>query len=187
RYALQLSAKPPPSSSSLRFESPLGATQSEAFVMKVFNSSATEPVDFDCLLEGGQGTHFRVPSKVTAPLCASWDGQDVRVEVVFEPECTGEVRDTLVLSSAEHGSYRCNLRGLCSPPLPQGPFTIAPGGQREIPFRNVFASAMDFTFTCDNPAFAVVSGDRQNVAAKTSKSVAIKFTPLSAPPAQVNA
>lgn len=69
----------------------------------------------------------------------------------------------------------------------QGPFTIAPGGQREIPFRNVFASAMDFTFTCDNPAFAVISGDRQNVAAKTSKSVSIKFTPPSAAPAQVNA
>lgn len=156
--------------------------------MKVFNSSAAQPVDFDCHLEGGQGMHFRVPSKVTrcvsapiaynplgvhilgififfifffstlfyfycttscyipyiakknpqnktlfqefffcgnhllqvtAPLCGSWDGQEVRVEVVFEPECTGEVRDTLVLSSAEHGRYRCSLRGLCSPPLPQ--------------------------------------------------------------------
>ncbi|CAN0357840.1 unnamed protein product, partial [Laminaria digitata] len=114
---------------------------------------------------------------VTAPPCVSWDGQDVRVEVVFEPECTGEVEDTLVLSSAKHGSYRCRLRGLCSPPLPQGPFTIAPGGQRDIPFRNVFAKAMDFALTCDNPAFTIVSGDRQNVPAKTSKSVTIKFTP----------
>ncbi|CAM9551391.1 unnamed protein product, partial [Pylaiella littoralis] len=181
RYALQLSAKPPPSSSSLRFESPLGATQSEAFVMKVYNASAAGPVDFECHLEGSP-THFRVPPKVTAPTCKSWEGQDVQVEVIFEPECTGEVRDTLVLSSAEHGSYRCKLTGLCSPPLPQGPFTIAPGGQREIPFRNVFAAATDFTFTCDNPAFAVVSGDRQNVAAKTSKSVTIKFAP---PAAQV--
>lgn len=59
----------------------------------------------------------------------------------------------------------------------QGPFTIAPGGQKEIPFRNVFAAAMDFTFTCDNPAFAVVNGDKQNVAAKSSKSVTVKFTP----------
>ncbi|CAM9826332.1 unnamed protein product, partial [Ectocarpus sp. 8 AP-2014] len=64
RYTLQLSAKSPPSSSSLRFESALGATQSEAFVMKVFNASAAEPVDFECHLEGGQGTHFRVPTKV---------------------------------------------------------------------------------------------------------------------------
>lgn len=59
------------------------------------------------------------PLKVTAPPCSSWDGQDVRVEVVFEPECTGEVGDTLVVSSPEHGSYRCKLRGMCSPPLPQ--------------------------------------------------------------------
>lgn len=36
---------------------------------------------------------------------------------------------------------------------------------------------MDFTFTCDNPAFAVASGDRQNVAAKSSKSVTVKFSP----------
>ena len=60
----------------------------------------------------------------------------------------------------------------------KGPFTIAPGGQREIPFRNVFAKAMDFSFTCDNPAFTIVSGDRQNVPPKTSKSVTIKFSPL---------
>lgn len=36
---------------------------------------------------------------------------------------------------------------------------------------------MDFTFTCDNPAFAVMSGERQNVPGKSSKSVTIKFTP----------
>lgn len=59
----------------------------------------------------------------------------------------------------------------------KGPFAIAPGGQREVLFRNVFAGAMDFTFTCDNPAFVVVSGDRQNVAAKSAKSVTIKFNP----------
>lgn len=65
RYTLQLSAKPPSSSSSLRFEAALGATQSEAFVMKVFNaSSGAEPVEFECSLEGGQETHFRVPPKV---------------------------------------------------------------------------------------------------------------------------
>lgn len=58
----------------------------------------------------------------------------------------------------------------------QGPFTIAPGGQKEIPFRNVFAAAMDFTFTCDNSAFSVVSGDKQTVAGKSWKSVTIKFT-----------
>lgn len=43
----------------------------------------------------------------------------MRVEVVFEPERTGEVGDTLIVSSPGHGSYRCKLRGLCSPPLPQ--------------------------------------------------------------------
>lgn len=32
--------------------------------MKVFNAAAAEPVDFECHLEGGQGTHFRVPTKV---------------------------------------------------------------------------------------------------------------------------
>ncbi|CAN0440394.1 unnamed protein product, partial [Laminaria digitata] len=62
RYALVLSAKPPASSSSLRFLTTLGATQSEAFTMKVFNSA--EPVGFECHLAGGQGTQFRVPPKV---------------------------------------------------------------------------------------------------------------------------
>lgn len=40
RYALLLFAKPPASSSSLRFEAPLGATQAEAFTMKVQISNA---------------------------------------------------------------------------------------------------------------------------------------------------
>ncbi|CAM9160937.1 unnamed protein product, partial [Discosporangium mesarthrocarpum] len=183
RYTLRLSANAPALSSTLRFESALGATQSEAFTMRVYNS--LEVAEFDCRLESGQSTHFRLPAKVQAPSCGNWEGQDVRVEVVFEPERPGEVEDTLIISSPVHGEYRCSLKGVCSPTLPQGPFTIGPGEQREIPFRNVFAVAMDFSFTADHPAFVVTSGDRQNVPAKTSKPVVIKYSPEVSPSLQV--
>ena len=59
----------------------------------------------------------------------------------------------------------------------QGPFKIVPGEQREIPFRNIFASAMDFSFICDHPAFVVASGEMQKVPAKSTNSVTIKFLP----------
>lgn len=65
RYKLILSAKSPVSSSSLRFEAPLGATQTETFTMRVFNSSV-QAAEFDCRLVGAQGSHFRVPAKVKA-------------------------------------------------------------------------------------------------------------------------
>ncbi|CAM9897256.1 unnamed protein product, partial [Choristocarpus tenellus] len=117
RYTLRLTAKVSATRSSLRFESALGATQAEAFTMRVFN--AVEEAQFDCRTESGQSTHFRVPDKVKAEACGNWEGQDVRVEVIFEPERPGDVEDTLVISSPLHGEYRCSLRGLCCPPLPQ--------------------------------------------------------------------
>lgn len=57
--------------------------------------------------------------QVHAAPCGTWDGQDIQVQVVFEPECIGEVEASLVLTSPVHGTYMCSLKGICSPPLPQ--------------------------------------------------------------------
>ena len=84
-----------------------------------------------------------------------WDGAEAIVSVRFEPQALGPVRDTLIVSSATGGEYRCTLLGVCKRPQPQGPFVIAKNGSREITFRNVFGDAREFSFTVDNAAFAV--------------------------------
>ena len=43
------------------------------------------------------------------------------------------------------------------PPKPQGPFIIKANGNTSIPFKNVFNSALQFTFAIDNHLFHVKS------------------------------
>lgn len=62
RYKLLLHAKSPSSTPSLRFEAALGATETEAFCLKVFN--ANEHAQFDCSVEGTLRAHFQAPRKV---------------------------------------------------------------------------------------------------------------------------
>ena len=79
-----------------------------------------------------------------------WEGQNVRLQVSFEPSSIGEVRDVLKVQSKDFGEYSCTLVGVCKPQLPQGPFELADGGTKDIEFRNVFDSAMNFNFVCDD-------------------------------------
>ena len=57
------------------------------------------------------------------------------------------------------GDYLIPIQGHCLAPRPQGPFNIKAGGGISIPFKNVFHQARQFSFSVDNPAFAVKTGD----------------------------
>lgn len=102
--------------------------------------------------------------------CNSWDGTESSIQVKFEPEALGEIRDTLTLTSGG-SEYKCSLHGIATPPLPQGPFIFTQ--TQEIVFKNVFNEAHEFLFTSDNPHF-VVTPRSQTVPAKGSKNVTIK-------------
>lgn len=90
---------------------------------------------------------------------AGSSGTEASVEVTFEPSHLGDVHATLTISSPSGGDYIIPLHGHCLPPKPQGPFIIKPGSSLTIPFKNIYMQTKQFTFSIDNPAFVVKSGD----------------------------
>lgn len=90
---------------------------------------------------------------------AGSSGTEVSVEVTFEPSHLGDVHATLTISSPSGGDYIIPLHGHCLAPKPQGPFIIKPGSSLTIPFKNIYMQTKQFTFSIDNPAFVVKSGD----------------------------
>jgi hypothetical protein len=169
-YDLELVAMPPTAQYQIRFECPLGEKQAETFTFKCFNHGATSFAN-----SVGQPKFFTVEGSTKVEQQPSWDGHDVRVQVVFEPAEIGEIRDTLRLKSDAFGEYECTLIGICKPQLPRGPFEIASGGSLDVEFRNVFDSALDFSFVTDDPQFTV-GASVVNIPARTSKAIQVKFT-----------
>ena len=90
---------------------------------------------------------------------AGSSGTEASVEVTFEPSHLGDVHATLTISSPTGGDYVIPLHGHCLASKPQGPFIIKPGSSLTIPFKNVYMQTKQFTFSIDNPAFVVKSGD----------------------------
>merc|ERR1711988_1396517 len=105
KYTLQLTPMPPTAEPTLRFEAPLGASQTETFTFRAFNRSA---VTFQCSVS--QPMFFQVvePTK-SVEACAQWEGHDVKVQVRFEPEKLGNIDDVLVINDDTAGEYRVRL------------------------------------------------------------------------------
>ena len=110
-----------------------------------------------CLLQI-DNSDFHVDKTLTAASAGS-SGTEAPIEVTFEPSHLGDAHATLTVSSPSGGDYIIPLHGHCLAPKPQGPFIIKPGSSLSIPFKNVFAQTKQFTFSVDNPAFVVKSGD----------------------------
>ncbi|TYZ67847.1 hypothetical protein PybrP1_010095 [[Pythium] brassicae (nom. inval.)] len=121
----------------LHFEVPLGGAQMQSFPFTTFVDRATEMA---CSVR--EATSFSVPTTLRVDGAADWDGKSAAVQVKFEPEALGEVRDTLTVFSESVGEYKCSLHGVSMPSLPQGPFVFA--STKELEFRNVFSTPMDF-------------------------------------------
>ena len=151
-YALALTATPPTSTPTLRFDCALGQAVSETFTFTSYNAAAA--ASFSCALHSGAA--FSVPPTVAVEPADGWEGKEVRVTVQYEPEAVGKVADTLVVSSPQLGEYRCHLAGTCASPQPKGPFVIgAAGGDVSVPLRNIFAAAKEFNVMVDSPHFSV--------------------------------
>jgi len=179
KYALSLTALPHAADPILRFEAPLGGSQTETFTFRAFHRIAQS---FTCKV--GRPAFFEViNASPTIPGCADWEGQEVKVQIRFEPEKLGAIDDVLVVTQSGGGGdpsgggdYRVRLAGVCLRPQPQGPFEVAPGGSKDIPIRNVFAVDREYNFTVDNPAF-VVSNTKATIKAKDGSNCTVKYTP----------
>lgn len=102
---------------------------------------------------------FHVDNKTITVASAGSSGTEAPIEVTFEPSHLGDAHATLNISSPSGGDYIIPLHGHCLAPKPQGPFIIKPGSSVSIAFKNVFTQPKQFTFSVDNPAFVVKSGD----------------------------
>ena len=175
KYKLVAKATPPLLKQLLRFDAPLGSAQAESFLFHAYN---TTKCDYACAVT--KPNFFTVQSTLAVDAVPSgWDGDDIRLPVVFEPMQIGEITDTLTVSSKEGGEYVCELVGNCTAPMPQGPFNLEQGGGAvEIPFRNCFAETATWAFNVDSAAFRVASpAGPTPLNAKTQSHCSVLFEP----------
>uniref|UniRef100_A0A8B9BFH4 HYDIN axonemal central pair apparatus protein n=1 Tax=Anser brachyrhynchus TaxID=132585 RepID=A0A8B9BFH4_9AVES len=147
-YELSLKATPSKPEKPLYFCTTLGSNQTlTAKVMNYSRQKTDYVLQIDC-------PDFQTEKTISMPpACAG--GSEVCVEVTYEPCQLGESRATLQLSGPPGGEYSIPLFGLALPPKPQGPFPIKAGSSTSIPFKNVFLQPTAFTYSVENPAFAV--------------------------------
>ena len=148
-YDLVLMATTPAPEKQLTFNTSLGLNQISQAVFYNFSKQKTE---YTCKVDHPD---FHVDKTVAAAASTQSAGTEVSVDVTFEPSQQGEIRATLILSSAIGGEYVFPIVAFCSPPKPQGPFSINAGGQTPIIFRNVFHQSVTYSFHVDNPLFKV--------------------------------
>lgn len=90
-------------------------------------------------------TDFHVEKNITAA-SASSGGTEVGVEVTYEPSRLGDTRATLTVFSAVGGEYVFPLFGHCTPPKPQGPYSVKAGVTTSIPFKTCFHTPHSLPF-----------------------------------------
>ncbi|XP_066540500.1 hydrocephalus-inducing protein homolog isoform X2 [Hoplias malabaricus] len=165
-YELLLRALPTPPEKPIYFRAPLGS--SHCLTAKFTNYSRVK-AEYACKTDSPD---FIVEKSLTvAP--GFQTGNDVGVEVCFEPGQLGEVRGLLTVSSNVGGEYVFPLHGTCTPPKAQGPLSIRAGANISIPFKNVFPQATAFSFQVDNPAFAVRGVD--TIRSKKTHNVLVSY------------
>ncbi|GAB9466133.1 Hydrocephalus-inducing [Globisporangium polare] len=166
-YKLVLATQPAGIERILHFKAPLGGSQIQSFAFTTFSD---KPADLACTVH--ETTFFSVPGTVKIDgSTGDWDGRSNVVQIKFEPEALGEVRDTLTLFAESVGEYKCTLHGVSVAPLPQGPFVFA--STKDIEFRNVFSTPKEFEVMVDNPRFTL-STKTLSIPAKSSKVVSVK-------------
>lgn len=170
KYKLVLTALPPAYRQSLQFEVPLGSMQTETLTFRAYNSAKC---DYACAVKSSD---FTVAKSITVDAIPHWNGEEVRLPVIFEPTEIGVVRDTLTVSSAEGGEFVFDLVAACVAPMPQGPFNVVHGKSADISFRNCFAAACTWNFATDSPAFRVNAASA-NVPAKSQGTCTVVFDP----------
>jgi len=152
KYKVVLTATPATIRQTLKFDVPLGTIQAETYKFRVFNSTKSEYT-----LKVTKPDTFTVVKSLTVDaVSGGWNGDEVSIDVAFEPTEIGETTDTLTISSPEGGEYLCELVAKCVAPVPQGPFNFTQGaGPLDIPFRNCFSTAGTWTFNLDSTAFRI--------------------------------
>lgn len=98
---------------------------------------------------------FKVEKSIAAAPSQMPSGIEVSFDITYEPSNMGDTKATLVLSSPLGGDYVFPLHATCLTPKPQGPFVVKSNSNTTITFKNIFSSALAYSFAIDNPLFHV--------------------------------
>ena len=125
---------------------------------------------------------LQVPATVAGPVNAGvWEGVEVSLDVVFEPEAVGSVKAELRVSSPEGGLFVWPVHCVCEPARPRGPFPIPKAAPVPIDIKNVLREDKDFTLTTDNPSFTLTA-PTVRIGAKKAAQISVKYTPMEGQP-----
>ncbi|EFC47717.1 hypothetical protein NAEGRDRAFT_78704 [Naegleria gruberi] len=169
---------------STHFSVSLGSSQTQTIRFVNFARQATE---YTCKIEDNQ-TDFALVDKpvVKAPQATSLEGNEISLDVTYEPTMTGATKAKLILTSPIGGEYVFWLFGKCSPPRAQGPIEIIPNGTSQITFKNVFDKKTDFKFVIDDPSNSFsVKPDNASMTVKQKLPLTISYKPSSAASSKV--
>ena len=181
KYKVIVNASPSVVRQTLKFEASLGSMQAETFVFKTFGKA-----DDNLTCAVTDASVFDVPKTLACPGVSDWGGADSRLSIRFEPTQLGETRDLLTIGSAQTGQYECQLIGVCTPPVPLGPFNFTTGSNAlEIPFRNCFNTTCKWNFMVDSVHFTIASASA-TVNAKTEGACSVTFRPVDNPSTDAN-
>ncbi|CCD16220.1 unnamed protein product [Trypanosoma congolense IL3000] len=152
---MKLNSIPPPHEGVTRISCSLG--QSVEFTLKFtsYNKSNCEYSLRYC--DESKACHFsRVGNQnnIRAPGCSRPEGQEVSVDMLYEPSQIGDIRQIIEVSS-NTGVYTFPIVASCQPPQRQGPFAVRPGATTPLTFKNVFNEPLTVNITTDSPSFFV--------------------------------
>jgi len=167
-YLLNLTGLPSTIPRSMIFKTSLGTDVVQNFKFTHYLKKAT---DYQCKIEKiGGGVKpveskpsdkkslvpidFTIDNPISKAIPAeSFEGNDMTINIRFEPSSLTESRAMLTVSSNEGGEYTCLLIGQSSAPQPKGPQKVGGAKPPPIEFKNPFFEALDFNIRTDNPSF----------------------------------
>jgi hydrocephalus-inducing protein len=189
RYQLRLRAVPAGAAAPMRFRAALGAWQKHTFTFSHFEQAAAS---YAATIEGAGAGAFVVgdaaedpataaaassassaAAAISAPAASSWEGVRVTVPIAFVPSAVGKSPAELILRAASGAEHRVRLSGTGEPPAPAGPFYCEPGASIQLPFRNPFAEARDFTAASDSPHLTV-DADIGSIGGRNTATVSVE-------------
>ncbi|ORC90895.1 Hydin [Trypanosoma theileri] len=166
---LNLRSNPPVPEKVIKITCPLG--QSVVFPLRFFHYSKSN-CEFAIRIPSKNNvfTKFGSASSVKAQGTTRPEGQEVSVDINYEPVSVGETRETIEVYSAIAGQYIFPVVATCLPPQRQGPFPLRSGQTTSIPFKNVFNETITLSFAIDSPN-VVVPKTTETLAAKKSTNI----------------
>ena len=174
-YVVNLASTPPPPEKQIRVQCALGQLVSTTLRFMHYSKSATEFV-FK-LSDNRQTSFYKSNNQTTMKVNACQDvrvGQEVAVDVTFEPSRVGDFKENVEITSAVAGTYLFALHGTCTPPQRQGPIEIRPNQSTQIQFKNVFNENVAFNFAVDHGNF-IIAKPTEVIQAKKTTAITVQY------------